>query len=279
MPIIALLTDFGTHDPYVGEMKAEILRINPAVAIVDLTHEIPPFSISTAAYFLLRAARTLPDSSIIIYVIDPGVGTRRRGIIVRCSAKWFIGPDNGCLTWVCQTPFRAYRILENRIAEAYGPLTHTFHGRDVFARVAALLSLGWDQVEPFVELVDSITLLDYPKTYVEEGRGVLDTAVVHIDRFGNVILSATPSDLSKAGLHTGDQVEIQIHNRQKTAQVVTHYGEIPAGLFGLVASGEPFLEISLYMKSAAKALHAKVGDRVRVVATKTIEKSSVQQQG
>jgi S-adenosylmethionine hydrolase len=166
-PVITLLTDFGHLDPYAGIMKGVILGICPEARIVDLTHDVIPYQIAQAAFLLEQSWRYFPAGTIHVAVVDPGVGTARRPLLVEAGGHYFIGPDNGVLP-----EGEAFEILVDS-----APASRTFHGRDVFAPAAARLAMGEKRVKPVSDPV-RITL--------ERGT------VLHIDRFGNVITNLRP---------------------------------------------------------------------------------------
>src|SRR5690349_14613822 len=143
-PIVTLTTDFGTRDPFVGIMKGVILAAAPAVRLVDLTHQVPPQNVTAGAYALASAARWFPARTIHLAVVDPGVGTRRRALLIETADAWFVGPDNGLLSLA--VPVRAIRRIfdVSRSRVRLRPTSRTFHGRDVFAPVAAALAAGAD---------------------------------------------------------------------------------------------------------------------------------------
>ena len=194
--IIALFTDFGVRDAYVAQMKGVILGINADVAVIDLNHEVAAFDVRQAAYLLEASSRYLPAGSIVVTVVDPGVGTARRPLLCGTqSDRWFVGPDNGVFTHVlAEQGFReAYELTE---AAYFAPrVSSTFHGRDIFGPVAAHLASGVpaNQFGPRVE-----TPITFP---VSLPRAVDQAAVgeiVHIDHFGNVVTNVTPDLLGGA---------------------------------------------------------------------------------
>src|SRR5207248_3284069 len=150
--IITLLTDFGQQDYFVGAMKGVILSINPDANIVDISHEIPAQDIEAAAFDLLSCYKEFPSKTVHVAVVDPGVGSDRRAIAIECAGQFFVGPDNGLFSWVCQREgnWRAHHLTNEEFFRH--PTSKTFHGRDVFAPVAAALSNGAkpEEVRPFV---------------------------------------------------------------------------------------------------------------------------------
>ncbi|HWF90001.1 MAG TPA: SAM-dependent chlorinase/fluorinase, partial [Pyrinomonadaceae bacterium] len=142
LPVISLLTDFGTADYYVGAVKGAILSVNPSAVVVDITHEIPPQDVATGAFTLLAAYQTFPAGTIHMAVVDPGVGSTRRAIIVSANEQFFVGPDNGLFTYIYDRE-PSHRVIHVTAERFFRPdVSTTFHGRDIFAPVAAALSNG-----------------------------------------------------------------------------------------------------------------------------------------
>ncbi len=198
--VLALLTDFGTRDSYVGVMKGVILGIAPGVALVDLTHEIPPQNVRAAAYNLLVSYRYFPAGTVFCCVVDPGVGSQRRAVAVRAGAYTFVCPDNGLLTAVLnETPAAHAVSLEN--PEYHLPhVSATFHGRDIFAPVAAHLARGVPLEALGPELDPGhLVRLDWPRPRPTADGG-WEAVVVYADHFGNLVtnlpghLLAPPAD-------------------------------------------------------------------------------------
>ena len=180
LPVITLLTDFGTADYFVGAVKGAILSVNPSAVIVDITHEIPPQDIEAGAFTLLAAYKTFPVGTIHVAVVDPGVGSTRRPIIVKTNEQFFVGPDNTFTYIYDREP--SHRIVHVTADRFFRPsVSSTFHGRDIFAPVAAALSNGVALEEFGEEINDQVRLpsLETP------------LRVIHIDRFGNCVTNIT----------------------------------------------------------------------------------------
>jgi S-adenosylmethionine hydrolase len=248
---IALLTDFGTADPYVGIVKGVIASIHPEARVIDICHELPPQSVGAACRMLSVAAPHFPDGTIFLAVVDPGVGTARRPIAARTDRHIFVAPDNGLLSFARPAEIR---ILD-REELFLRPVSSTFHGRDVFAPVAARLAAGL----PFREVgsrVRSMRRLTLPRP-VRKG-GALVGHVVWIDRFGNAV-----TDIEGSAVRRGSRVRLK---GATIAGLSRTYGDHKRGtLIALIGSSD-HLEISLVNGSAAGALGAKVGDAVEVLA-------------
>lgn len=265
--IITLTTDFGLVDPYVGVMKGVILGINPEAVIVDLTHEVPPQDIAEGAFALLTSICHFPPSTVHVVVVDPGVGGERAALLIETDLGLFIGPDNGVLSWAIapagHNPLSRHRAATvRRIFELDNPkywlpdLSATFHGRDLFAPVAAHLSLG---IEPsqFGRPRSSYWQLPWPELE-KKGDGSLVGSVVHIDRFGNLITNVPAEEISAK---PGDFVA-SVAGHPITGLSRNYVG---SGLRALIGSSG-YLEIALSGASAAAYLRAKRGTRVIVHA-------------
>ena len=197
--IITLTTDFGTSDPYVGIMKGVILDINPDAQVVDLTHAIPPQDIHEAAFSIYAAHNYFPKGTIHIIVVDPGVGTDRQAIICKIENTFFVCPDNGVLGYLLQSTENAAEHPVNAAAiqnKAYylPEVSNTFHGRDIFAPVAAHLSLG----VPLADFGPPVqNLIRLPMPIPQTAKGSLIGQIIKIDRFGNAITNISEHALSE----------------------------------------------------------------------------------
>ena len=248
--MITLLTDFGTADYFVGAVKGAILSVDPKAVIVDITHEIPPQDIEAGAFTLLASYKTFPAGTIHVAVVDPGVGSTRRPIVVSANEQFFVGPDNGIFSYICdrESSHRTFHIT----AEKYfrpSP-SSTFHGRDIFAPVAAALSKGVKLKKLGSEIEDEVRL------------GSLDSVprIIHVDRFGNCVTNIT-RDLFK----DWENVTLSI-NGKTISDFRTFYGEASSKSPFAIWGSAGFLEISINGGSAAKVLRVKRGDKVTVGA-------------
>ncbi len=268
--VITLTTDFGLADAYVAAMKGVILGINPEATLVDICHTIEPQGILQAAFVLSTVHEFFPPGTIHLVVVDPGVGTERRAIILRTPLAYFIAPDNGVLSYVIQpnafepltdhaqqvrlgTGLEAIAITRPQFWRS--PASPTFHGRDVFAPVAARLSLG-SSPSDFGEKIDSLMAFPYPRPHRAKGD-VLVGCILHIDRFGNLITNIKSDDLPKGK----QSISIEIGGHVINGLVRTYAdGE---DLMALIGSSD-HLEIALKDGSASAFLGAKIGDEVKV---------------
>jgi S-adenosylmethionine hydrolase len=260
--LITLMTDYGTRDAFVASMKGIILRTNPQAQIVDITHEIAPQDIWEAALTLSSACKQFPRGTVHLAVVDPGVGSGRRPIIVVTESAYFVGPDNGLFSLVYR---EAERFRVHHITASHYFIPHagpTFHGRDIFAPVAASLLKGI----PSGNFGDEIT--DYVKLNVPAAKsteGGIEGHVVHIDRFGNLITNIAYKDLQSLvteGAETGSVTVTvgarEIHGLKK------FYAEASQGEPGALVNSNGFLEIFLFRQNARTTLAVKRGEVVRV---------------
>ncbi len=192
--LVVLLTDFGLKDHYVGVMKGVILDICPEVRFVDLTHEISPQNVREGAFVLGVSYHYFPKGAIFLGVVDPGVGTSRRGLLLKAGEYFFVGPDNGLFTWVVKKE-GIYQAFELSNPSYFRPeVSRTFHGRDIFAPVSAYLAKGISP-EEFGPRLKEIIMLPWPE--VEEGPSYLKGAIIHVDRFGNLISNIAAKQLRR----------------------------------------------------------------------------------
>ena len=266
--IITLTTDLGLTDAYVAAMKGVILDINPEAKLVDICHTIKPQNIPQAAFVLGTAYQYFPQKTIHVAIVDPGVGTERRAIILRTPEADFIAPDNGVLSYVIQDysakPMKSDVTLQQTELEAVAitkpqfwrsPVSPTFHGRDIFAPVAARLSLGIPPID-FGEAITSVAMLPLPCPY-RATDGSLVGHILHIDSFGNLITDIKKDDIPQPKR----AITIEVGNQSISGLSLT-YAE-SEGLLALVGSSE-YLEISLRDGSACALLDAEIGNEVRI---------------
>lgn len=257
--IIALITDFGWKDGYVGAMKGVILGINPQCRVVDVAHEIPPHDILGGALVLESAFPYFPPKTIFLAVVDPGVGGKRRGIVAEVEGRLLVGPDNGLFTLVFQRGIE--RVHEIRNPQFMLPqVSSTFHGRDVFAPVAAHLTLGVrpENLGPALSPED-LTYLPIPS--VKKTPGGVMGEVIYVDRFGNLVTNLKPDDLPQG------KVVIEVEGERIEGLRATYeegeYGEVIA-LWG--SHGR--LELAMRERSLKEERGWGVGTRVVVKVKK-----------
>ncbi len=255
---IVLLTDFGLNDNYVGVMKGVILAIQPHAHIVDLSHSIKPHDVLEGALTLKTAYTYFPKYSIFVCVVDPGVGSKRKPILVATKDYLFLAPDNGVLTPIIDQE-RTYKIFEIK-NDRYliKPVSHTFHGRDIFSPVAAYLSKGL-LPSRFGPRLKSIKRLELPIPVVNRKNRKIVGQVMHIDHFGNLITNIEERDLKGFS----DRFHLNIKN--SVIRGLCHsYVEVKRGSVLSIIGSAGYLEISVNQGSAAKKLNVKKGERVEI---------------
>jgi len=265
VPVVTLLTDFGREDAYVGAMKGVMLGINPQVRIVDISHAIPPRNLTRAACIAVRYHRCFPPRSVHVIVVDPGVGSDRDIVALRVDGHVFLAPDNGVLTLLLQSAGAAdvYRV-ENRILFRH-PVSATFHGRDIFAPVAAHLAGGMalEEVGCALCAADLKTLKLAAPTV--SGRTVAGV-VTAVDHFGNLLTNIGRELLSAAApAGGGRRFQVRVAG-QRIQGVFTHYAAAAEGCLMALVDSDGYLEIAVRGGSAADRLGAGPGDAVVLAA-------------
>lgn len=273
--VITLTTDFGTSDSYVASMKGIILGINPQARIIDITHAVEPHSIREASFVLHTAWHYFPEGSIHVVVVDPGVGSHRRAIILKTPTSLFVTPDNGSLSYIL------HELSDTKSAHTYPfsdqvtrkvlpkgctavsitkqeywrhPVSATFHGRDIFAPVAAHLSLDLP-ISEFGDQVDNLNAFAIPVPF-KDASGRFIGQIIHIDRFGNLITNFRSQDIPPGG------AGVEIRN-QRIDNTGSYYAQ-GKGLMAIIGSND-YLELSVKEGSAAALLGARVGDTVTIL--------------
>jgi len=261
-PVITLLTDFGYRDHYVAAMKAVILSICPRASIIDITHGVPKFDVRAAAYLLKAAYKYFPRYTIHVAVVDPGVGTERRGVVVKTRDYVFVGPDNGVLALAAlEDGVEEVRVIENR-SLTLPRVSYTFHGRDVFAPVAAHLARGIPLTVVGSLVRDGLKVPEFAEPKV--GGRALECEVVYIDDFGNVVLNARREHLSQLGVSYGAHCRVLVRGQEIEARYLPSYGYAGEGEPLLLINSEEHLELAVNKGSAAQAFGLKNGDKVTI---------------
>lgn len=257
-PIITLLTDFGTRDAYVAAMKGVILGVNPQAVLVDLSHEVPPQDILAGALILAGAAPYFPPGTIHLAVVDPGVGSRRRGLAAYAHGQFWVGPDNG-LFHLIFTPGAAPTIVSLENPAFFRPeVSATFHGRDLFAPVAAHLSLGVDLSRLGPIITDPVPLAVSTPRFTPK---TIEGEVIYVDRFGNLV-----SNLNAAALKAwwgGGDLRLKVGPLTIRGLARTYAEKAPGEFLALIGS-HGYLEIACAQDSAARRLGAGVGLPVEI---------------
>lgn len=262
-PIIALLTDFGTRDHYAGALKGAILTVAPGAQVVDVTHEVPPHDVEAGAFALGAACSAFPAGTVFVAVVDPGVGSSRRGLAVEAGPHRFVGPDNGLLTAPLEAHpgARVHALADRRFWRCL--VSATFHARDVFGPVAAHLALGVpiDALGPAVADAHRLPLAPVRALAGGEWEGT----VIHVDRFGNLTTSITTRILEGiVAAGGGDPARVAVLMGGIVAPLVTAYSDVPAGAPCALVGSSGRLELAVNGGSAAALPGAARGVPVRV---------------
>jgi S-adenosyl-L-methionine hydrolase (adenosine-forming) len=260
--IVALLTDFGLRDPFVGTMKGVMLGINPELQLIDISHEISPQRIREAAIVLAASWAYFPPHTIFLVVVDPGVGGTRRPIIVETTDRLFVAPDNGVLAPALDQAEvrRVIHATERRYFRQ--PISRTFHGRDVFAPLAAWLSCGV-QAQDMGATVDEYQRLDIPQPWVE-ADDELAGEVIYQDRFGNLITNIAEAWAMEVwGASPWQGLEVAI-DATVIRGLDSHYAQRPPQELGIIINSWGLFEVFANGGSAAQATGVVEGSPVRI---------------
>ncbi|MBV8821129.1 MAG: SAM-dependent chlorinase/fluorinase [Acidobacteriaceae bacterium] len=256
-PLITLTTDFGSVDHFTGTMKGVIYNIAPRVRIVDISHEIQPFEVTDAAFVIAQAYSYFPKKTIHVVVIDPGVGSARRPLLAEMAGQHFIAPDNGVLSMICA---REKAKVRHITAERYflSPLSRTFHGRDIFAPVAAHLAAGVKPAQ-FGKQVDDYLRLNLVKAS-RTGKRNWTGVVLKVDHFGNLITNLRIDEFQAVRTRP---FELNIGLEKLTRLALTFSEGNPGELFVIVGSSG-YLEVAANQDSAARRLRCGAGSPVEL---------------
>ncbi len=263
-PIITLTTDFGRDDPFVGVMKGVILKINPEAEIIDITHGIRPQDIQEAAYTIGMNFNYFPDDTLHVVVVDPGVGSHRRPVLILSDHHYFLGPDNGVFSYI-------YRMEHETLDVVHVTADHyflrkessTFQGRDVFAPVAGWFSRGV-RMDKFGDLITDYEKIALPLPRLTP-EGYLQGEVILIDRFGNAITNITKSDMDTA-CGTPARGRCKVMFRGGVIPLRSFYSEEEMGDLCSVVNSSGLLEFFIYRGNAADKHHIAIGDHVTVAS-------------
>jgi S-adenosylmethionine hydrolase len=262
---ITFLTDFGLDDVFVGLCHAVMAAIAPTVPVADLTHQIPPQDVRSGAMVLADCVPYVP-AAVHLAVVDPGVGSQRDGVVLVARQALLVGPDNGLLLPAARRlggVTAAYRLSDPRFRATR--VSRTFHGRDIFAPAAAHLALGVDPAA-FGEAIEVGRLVDLAVPVAKVGDGAIAAQVRTIDRFGNVQLAATTSDLAKARLMAGQRLQLVTDQRSFAIRYVEIFGDLERDELGLIEDSFGWLAVVLDRDHAARRLQLQAFDTVRIVA-------------
>jgi S-adenosylmethionine hydrolase len=255
-PMITLTSDFGIKDSYVSQMKGTILSINPKTTIVDITHEIEKFNVQMGAFILSSATPFFPKGTVHLAVVDPGVGTERRAIIIQTKQAFFVGPDNGVLMLSAKSQGikHIYQITNSKLRSP--TISNTFHGRDIFAPAAAYLDSGIAPSEFGPEITEAFE----PKfASVKHKDNSFIGEVLHVDGFGNLITNIKLKELAST-----KTVDVKLPNQTLTLPLCTTYGQTPPEQALILVGSHGFLEIAINQGNASEKFQVKAGYAVKI---------------
>ena len=261
-PIITLTTDFGLDDYFIGAVKGVILNINPDVFIVDLTLQVSSYDVFEGAFTLAQSYRFFPPGTVHLVIVDPGVGTPRRPLLVGAGNYKFVAPDNGVLSFIYES--EQDHVARHITSEQYflSPVSQTFHGRDIFGPVAAWLTCGVE-VDKFGEVVTDFVRFVTPKPRVE-GNNTLKGITLKVDKFGNLITNFTPADVPQ--LFTTPHFPFKaVVNQKEITEVKKSYTDGSSSQLFIIEGSSGYLEISTNRGSASQLLNARRGTEVSIM--------------
>ena len=268
--LIALLTDFGARGMhYVATMKGVILNINPSIKIIDISHEISPFSIIEASYLMKSVYKLFPEETIFIMVIDPGVGSERKILALKTSSNhYFIGPNNGLFSIILKEK-QIIECVELKQEDFFHqPVSKTFHGRDIMAPVAAHLSKGVkiNEFGPHFEYND---IMKYPLTFlVNKKTKEIKTTVLYIDSFGNITLNIPIRQNFIKGtaipIALGDLIKLKYESEVYEGIFSSHFTDAPKGSLLFLTGSSRYLEVSKNQANVSREIGCKVGDVITI---------------
>ena len=255
--LITLTTDFGYQDSFVGIMKGVIYAINPDAHVIDLTHGVPPQNVMAGALILQHSIRYFPPGTIHVVVVDPGVGSSRRPILIEFDGSYYIGPDNGVLSVAFERRQPSSIILLSNPTFQLHPTSNTFHAREIFAPVSAHLSLGVPPTE-FGEKLDTFVELIIPRLIRREEK--IEGEVIYIDNFGNLFVNIRERDIAAL---PKDRLRISL-GPVEVGGLSPNYATVSTGEFACLFNSWGLLEIALNRGNARQRTGAKIGDKITV---------------
>jgi S-adenosylmethionine hydrolase len=261
MRVLTLLSDFGLRDGYVAQMKGIILDLCTSAVITDVSHEVERHNIPMGSFILETTAPYFPKDTIHVAVVDPGVGSPRKAVVIECKSALFVGPDNGLMARASEKlgPKSIYEIRDKEFLRR--PVFSTFHGRDVFAYTAGLLASGRrpEEVGPKVSKLETLDL----SSPVLSGK-TLNCQVLHVDVFGNVITNVAEEMVRRVPAKIGESVEVRPETRKLQAQYARSYYEVAKGAMAILLGSQGFLEIAIREGNARDKLDVKPLDKLEL---------------
>ena len=265
MPVITLLTDYGLRDSYVAEMKGVILRIAPDATLVDISHDVGNYSVDEGAFHIARSVPYFPEGTVHVGVVDPGVGSERRSIIIQARGAWLVGPDNGLLAPAAERlgVERVFEITKRDLLPER--VSDVFDGRDTFGPAGALLSKGVSPEEIGVEIREYERLGSYlPSISGDE----VEATIIHVDGFGNLVTNVTYEILEDMGVEEGASISAAVGDELYEVPYVRRFSAVPEGGLLLLVAGGGYLEFAVNQGDAHERLGMGKGGRIRLAFTR-----------
>jgi S-adenosylmethionine hydrolase len=260
---VSFLTDYGLEDGFVAACHGVAARIAPQIRLIDITHAVPPGDVRRGAAVLAQTIPYLPPA-VHVAVVDPGVGSARRGLAVQAAGCILVGPDNGLLSWAIAAQGGAQRAVQLTNGDLWlSPVSPTFHGRDIFTPVAARLATGADLTEAGTEIdIREMITLPAPTSRVHGGEA--EGEVMSIDRFGNVQLSIPAADAGRLGISFGSPVVVRCGRRQLTVPYLETFASVAPGEIVAFTDSAGLISLAVSAGDAAQELGLPPGAHVRL---------------
>ena len=261
MPIITLLTDYGVKDSYVAEMKGTILGILPEATLVDISHDVGNYSIDEGAFHMARSVPHFPEGTVHVGVVDPGVGSSRKGIFIKAKGAWLVGPDNGLLAPAAERlgVEKVYEIVNRELLPV--KFSDVFDGRDTFGPTGALLAKGVDPEEIGPEIDEYIRLPMFEPTVTNEG---VEATIIHVDGFGNMVTNVTHELLDELAVGEGSVFDVEVAGKKFRLPYVRRFSAVPNGELLLLVARGGYMEFAVNQGNAHDRLGVGKGEKVRI---------------
>jgi len=260
MPIITLLTDYGVKDSYVAEMKGTILGILPEATLVDISHDVGNYSIDEGAFHMARSVPHFPEGTVHVGVVDPGVGSSRKGIFIKAKGAWLVGPDNGLIAPAADRlgVEKVYEIANRELLPV--KFSDVFDGRDTFGPTGALLAKGVDPEEIGPEIDEYIRLPMFEPTVTDEG---VEATIIHVDGFGNMVTNVTHELLDELAVGEGSVFDVEVSGKKFRLPYVRRFSAVPNGELLLLVAGGGYMEFAVNQGNAQDRLGIGKGEKAR----------------
>jgi len=258
MPIITLLTDYGVKDSYVAEMKGTILGILPEATLVDISHDVGNYSIDEGAFHMARSVPHFPEGTVHVGVVDPGVGSSRKGIFIKAKGAWLVGPDNGLIAPAAERlgVEKVYEIAKRELLPV--KFSEVFDGRDTFGPTGALLAKGVDPEEIGPEIDEYIRFPMYEPKITDEG---VEATIIHVDGFGNMVTNVTHEVLAELGVGDSAEFDVEVAGKKIRLPYVKRFSAVQNGELLLLVAGGGYMEFAVNQGNANERLGIGKGEK------------------